>query len=219
MQIHSYITDFISSMLILFPLIIAELVLPREATWDQNGVTIAGASNGTPGLSPSQFNSNLGISITNDDMLYVADMNNHRVVVVDLNSTSNISIIGSGPGNGSNQFYEPFDVLVRNNSLYVLDSNNHRIQEISLNNSNSSAMSLLTEIPPSSYNFYISNDHDIYLSLHGNHCVLLYPINSAVGIIVAGTGVQGSNANQLNTPSGIFVTEEKTIYVADSGNH
>lgn len=207
-----------SSIFILFSLIIAELVLPREAAWNQNGITVAGASNGTPGSSPWHFDQPLEISTTNDDMLYVTDTDNHRIVVINLNSTSNISIIGSGPGNSSNQFDRPSGILVRNNSLYVLDSNNHRIQEISLNDSNSSATSLLTEIAYS-YNFYISNDNDIYLSLQANHCVLLYPMNSVAGIIVAGTGVQGSNANQLDTPFGIFVSEEKTIYVADRDNH
>jgi DNA-binding beta-propeller fold protein YncE len=37
--------------------------------------------------------------------------------------------------------------------------------------------------------------------------------------MVAGTGVKGSNNNQLNQPRGIFVNHLRTIYVADCGNH
>ena len=160
----------------------------------------------------------IGISISDDDVLYIADTYNHCVVVVNLSSISNVSIIGSGPGSGSSQFDQPFDVAVRNATLYILDVGNHRIQKRPLNGSNSSAVSRLTGIYGSFY-FYVDNDHNIYLSQSAYHRVLLFLPNTTTGTIVAGTGVAGSNTSQLSSPYGIFVNQQRTIYIADCHNH
>ena len=151
-------------------------------------------------------------------MLYVADQWNHRVVSVNLDSISNKFIIGSGPGNGTNQFYQPMDISVRNNSLYILDFQNQRVQKIALNSSNSSPLSLLTGIGYSYY-FYVNDDYDIYLSKTLDHYVVHYSGNPVNATIVAGMGVVGSNASQLNTPFGIFINQQRTVYIADSNNH
>ena len=112
----------------------------------------------------------------------------------------------------------PFDVAESNGSLYVLDSYNQRVQKWTLNNLNSSAISRLTGIGYPYY-FFIDHDQNIYLSLAGDHRISFYLSNSTTDIVVAGTGVAGANADQLNNPYGIFVNREKTIYIADCGNH
>jgi DNA-binding beta-propeller fold protein YncE len=49
--------------------------------------------------------------------------------------------------------------------------------------------------------------------------VLLFHENWKNFSLVAGTGINGSNNNQLNTPYGIFVNHIGTIYIADCYNH
>jgi sugar lactone lactonase YvrE len=213
-----YNMDLIKIMLKLCRLTLAEITLSPYASWNQSGVTVAGASNGAAGSSISLLNMSAGISITYNDVLYISDSNNNRVVVLNLDSITNISIIGSGPGNDTNQFNTPYDLFVTNTSLYVIDYNNHRVQKTSLDGSNPSTVPGLTGLNWPFY-LYVDNNDNIYLSDTGNHRVLLFLSNSANFTMVAGTGVMGNNSNQLNFPFGLFVNQNGTIYIADCYNH
>jgi sugar lactone lactonase YvrE len=137
---------------------------------------------------------------------------------VNLNSISNISIIGSGPGSSPNQFNDPLDLFATNTSLYVIDSNNYRLQETSLDGSNPSTVLNLTGFN-SPYYLYVDNDDNIYLSDTGNNRAVLFLSNSTNFAVVAGIGVAGNNNNQLNLPCGIFVDQNGTIYIADNNNN
>jgi sugar lactone lactonase YvrE len=197
---------------------LAQLSLLSQASWDQNAVTVTGLSNGTAGSSISQLNSPWGIRVSNNDVLYISDFDNNRVVIVDLNSTNNIFIIGSGSGSNPNQFNQPYDLIVTNTSLYVLDAGNDRVQETSLNGSNPSTVLGYSGLA-GPYYLYIDNNGNIYLSDTVNNRVLFFHSNSTNFTMVAGTGVQGSNNTQLNSPNGIFVNQNGTIYIADHLNH
>jgi len=198
--------------------IVAEISLLSQASWDQNAVTVAGLPNGTSGSSISQLNFPWGIRITNNDVLYISDQNNNRIVVVDLNSINNISIIGSGPGSNTNQFDLPYDLFVTNTSLYVLDKDNNRVQETSLDGSNPSTVLDFRGLAHPDY-LYVTNNGNIYLSDPNDNKVLLFLSNSTNYTMVAGTGVSGSNNTQLNQPYGLFVNENGTIYIADYKNY
>ncbi len=193
-----------------------QISLSPQASWDQNAVTVAGLSNGTAGSSIFQLNWAWGMRISNNDVLYISDLGNSRIVVVNLNFTNNISIIGSGPGSTSGQFDNPYDVFVTNISLYVLDYGNGRVQKISLNGSNPSTALNYSGLALPFY-LYIDNNDNIYLSDTKHNRILLFHSNSTT--IVAGTGIAGSNNTQLNTPDGIFVDQNGTIYIADYWNH
>jgi sugar lactone lactonase YvrE len=143
---------------------------------------------------------------------------NNRIVVVQLDFISNVSIIGSGLGSGLDQFNVPYNVFVINTSLYVNDCGNHRVKKSSLNGSDL-VIVLDYGVSYSPTYLYVDNDGSIYLSDAGNHTVVLFRSNSTNFTIVAGTGVAGSNNDQLNTPYGIFVNDAGTVYVADCHNH
>ncbi len=198
--------------------ILAQITLSPQASWDQNAVTVAGSPSGTAGSSISQLNWPWGISISNYDVLYISDYNNNRIVVVDLNSPNNISIIGSGQGSNLSQLNLPHDLFVTNTSLYVLDDSNHRVQKTSLNGSNpSTVLGYGGSVGP--LYFYVDNNDNIYLSDYNNNRVLLFLSNSTNFTMVAGTGVQGPSNTQLNHPNGIFVNQNGTIYIADYLNN
>ena len=198
--------------------ILGQINLPEDASWDQYGITIAGSSNRTNSSSYNQLSLPFDISITSGDVLYISDSANHRIVVVNLNSTTNISIIGSGPGTSVNQFNFLYGLATTNTSVYVIDYNNNRVQQMSLNGSNPYTVPAISELYTSVY-LYVDNNNNIYLSSRLIHTVLLYYLNSTNYTIVAGTGTNGSNSDKFNTPYGIFVTRNRTLYVADSKNH
>lgn len=189
-----------------------------EVFWDENAVTVAGASNGTNGSSLTQLNTPFDISITNNDIMFISDSLNHRIVVVDLNSSSNVWILGSGLGSNADQLSVPLGLLATNTSLYVIDTNNGRIQKTSLNGSNPSSLSGYGALN-TSYYLYVVNDEQIYLSDFINHLVVLFISNLTNGTVVAGTGVAGPGPQQLNRPYGVFVDRNGTLYVADRFNH
>jgi hypothetical protein len=140
MKFFLYKSNLKKIRLIVLCFILAQITLSPQASWDQNAVTVIGLPNGTAGSAISQLHYPWGMRITNNDVLYISDSNNNRIVVVDLNSTNNIYVIGSGPGSNSNQFNVPYDLFVTNTSLYVLDTYNYRVQKTSLNGSNPSTV-------------------------------------------------------------------------------
>ena len=139
-----------------------------QASWDQNGITIAGWANGTDGSSLSQLNLPLAISISRNDVLYVSDKDNHRIVVVHLNSITDPFIIGSGPGTGPSEFNLPYDLVATNTSLYVIDFYNRRVQKTSLNSWNP-ITAFDFDISYWPYYLYVDNDDNIYLSCTLKH--------------------------------------------------
>ena len=196
----------------------AEVELSPQASWDENGVTVAGWANVTAGSTLSQLNGPFGISITRNNVLRISDTRNHRIVVVQLSSTTYVSIIGSGPGSKSNRFNSLYDLFVTNTSIYVIDEENHRVQKLTLSGSDPSTVPGLTGLNWPYY-LYVDNNNNIYLSDTLNHRVLLFLSNSTNGALIAGNGTAGSSNNQLHRPYGVFVNSVGIIYIADFNNH
>ena len=181
-------------------------------------MTVAGWPNGTNGSSLTQLSQPFGISITNNNVLYISDTNNNRIVIVDLTSNTNISIIGSGPGSNPTQFNMPFNLFLTHTSLYVIELINLRLQKVPLNGSNPSTVVSMSGFDWAIF-FYVDGDENIYVSVTQNDKVVFFRANTTNWIIVAGTGVVGANDNQLNGPFGVFVSSNQTLYVADCYNY
>jgi thiol-disulfide isomerase/thioredoxin len=80
----------------------------------------------------------LGVALHNGK-LYVADTYNNKIKVVDRQSATSNTLVGSGdPGSADDppQFDEPAGVSVAGNKLYVADTNNHAIRVIDLESGN-----------------------------------------------------------------------------------
>jgi sugar lactone lactonase YvrE len=204
--------------MILLRFSLVKVSLSPQAAWDQNAVTIIGSADGTSGSSLSQLNLSRGISMNRNDVLYISDTNNDRIVVVHLNSTTENVAIGFGLGSKAGQFSAPRDVFVTSSSLYISDSGNYRVQKASLDGSNVTTVANLGELGTPHY-LYVDNNANIYASDISRHSVWLFRSNTTNFTIVAGTGVAGSNDNQLDRPYGVFVNDVGTIYIADYNNH
>ena len=81
------------------------------------------------GDSNTQFKNPYGIAVANN-LIYVADTNNHRVQIFDDKSKKYIATLGkTGSGGSSNtQLMSPMGVTVANNRIYVADTGNQRVQ-------------------------------------------------------------------------------------------
>ena len=192
--------------------------LPSNATWAQNATTVAGQADGTSGSSTNYLDSPHTITISTDNILYVTDVNNNRVVMVNLTSSTVIGTIGSGPGSGITQFNGPGDLSTSQQFLYVLDTNNYRIQKWSTNGTNPSTVPGANTFGTSDFMF-IDKFGNLYISDIDNSQVSRFAPNSSVPVRIAGDGTAGSQSNQLNTPYGLYVDDNLTLYIADGYNN
>ena len=198
------------------------------ARWAKNAITVAGSTIGTNGSSLNQLTLNFGVFWA-DGILYVADARNSRILFIAPNSTTAIREIGGSFQPGT--FNAPADVLVTATSIYVMDTWNFRVQKWSKNffdpvtvagisgqKGNSSDMTMLAN----AQNLFVDNYGSLFVGDRNNHRVMRFSWNSTngtAGVIVAGNGSPGNASNQLNLPSGVFVTDDGTLYIAECGNH
>jgi sugar lactone lactonase YvrE len=192
--------------------------LSPTAVWNQSATTVAGAQSGISGSSNGYLNSPGSLTISTDDILYIADQDNNRVVVVNLTSSTIIRNLGSVQGAASNQFYWPNDISVTETSIYVLDSKNYRVQKWSINGTNPSTVPGTGSIH---YSFYMFMDKygSLYVSVLDDNTVIRFAPNSSVFLTIAGTGSSGAQSNRLSSPYGIFVDDNLTLYIADYNNN
>jgi sugar lactone lactonase YvrE len=200
--------------------------LSPDAIWLQNAITVGGLANGVSGSSLDEFNGNFGLYMTQDNSLYVVDNGNYRVVILMPNSTTAVTIVA----NSSDVFY-PTDVFVTNTSIYILDSANYRVKKWSIDRTNpiiiagiTGSQGNSTSLTTFSYSdyLYVDNYDYIYVADKFNSRVLRFMSNSmsgSPGIVVAGNGTAGSDANQLYMPAGMYVDNTRALYIADMLNH
>ena len=191
-----------------------------------NGNSVAGIG----GTVPSSLNSSKGIQIVDNNTLYIADTANNRVLVVQQGSTNVTAIIGS-LGNASNQLSSPTDIFVTSTFIYILDASNYRVQRWSRNGSNGTTVAGITGTSGNSSSMttfgvssgiYVDQYGCLYVSDQSNHRVLRFAPGSSSGdngVVVAGTGSNGSAPWQLNAPSKVFVDDDRAMYIADTNNH
>ena len=170
------------------------------------------------------------MQMVDNDLLYIADRYNHRVVIIASNSTTAVATLGSF-GTGPNQFNEPADVFVTNTSIFVLDSLNYRVQKWPRNGFNGTTVAgILGSVGSTSSNSTFGLSYGISVDMFGylyvvdqpNHRVLRFPPNSTSGtngVVVAGTGTPGNGLSQLNQPCKVFVDSNLTMYITDTNNH
>ncbi|CAF4712441.1 unnamed protein product, partial [Rotaria socialis] len=103
--------------------------IPANATWKQNGVTVAGG-NGYGGAT-NQLRGPHGLFVDDDQTVVIADHLNHRIMQWKNGDTANGQVVagGKGQGNGLHQLKCPTDVLIdkETDSLIICDWGNKRV--------------------------------------------------------------------------------------------
>ncbi|CAF3935198.1 unnamed protein product [Adineta steineri] len=194
-----------------------EQVQTKKNQFRQFAITVAGGNG--KGQELNQLSDPHGIFIGNDKSIYIADWSNHRIVKWKLNSNiGQITVDGNGKGNQNNQLNEPADIIFdkRNNSFNISDMGNKRlIRYFDKNQINQQI--LITNID--CFGVTIDKNGYIYVSDWTNHEVRRWKQGDKKGELVAGGNGRGTDLNQLNCPSYMFIDEDYSLYISDCVNH
>jgi DNA-binding beta-propeller fold protein YncE len=187
-------------------------------------VTLIGRYGRGSGINQINQVTNLIAPASTPSLLYMADSNNHRILL--WNSDSNYTSVVAGTsgifGSNSTLLYNPFGITLdeKTNSLYIADSNNSRIQKYNMNMQNPSITTVAgwgqlnnpyaVQLDPSGINMFIADTL--------NHRILVWLNGTLQGRIIAGNGIVGNNDTQLNSPAQIRFDSNYNLYVVDTNN-
>ena len=193
--------------------------------WKFEGQTIAGRNGYGDELNQLWYPHGIYVDYE-EQCIYIADTNNHRIVKCKLDGGSDDGEIvagGNGQGKRIDQLNYPRDVILdeKKKSLIISDSENRRVVRWALQNRNDDKEILIENI--SCYGLMMNENGDLFVSDVNEHAVKRWRKGEIgrkrEGIIVAGGNGRGNKLNQLNNPTHIFVDREETIYVSDKENH
>jgi sugar lactone lactonase YvrE len=157
--------------------------------------------------------------VDDDQTIYVADCNNHRIVAWKSGATAGqIMAGGNGGGNRMNQLNEPMDVIIdkERNNLIICDVSNRRVVQWPRHHG-STGQVIIADID--CCRLTMDKDGYLYVSDFVKHEVRRWKVGDASGTLVAGGNGRGNGLHQLNFPTFIFVDEDHSIYVSDRDNH
>lgn len=203
------------------------------------GTDTAGYVDG-PG-STARFNSPFSVAVAPNGTVYVSDYFNHRIREIDPITGEVSTLAGSssgfadGPGVDA-RFNRPAGVAVApNGTVYVAEHLNHRIRAIDPATGEVSTLAGtgtpgFADGPGNTAQFVaptgvaVASNGTVYVGDRVNHRIRAIDPASGEVSTFAGTGTAGfadgpSNTAQFDNPSGVAVTPNGTIYVADYGNY
>jgi sugar lactone lactonase YvrE len=193
------------------------LLVTPNARWAQHGITVAGGHGWGDGLR--QLHWPHGIVVDDDDTVFVADDENHRIVAWKKgDNEGHVVAGGQGLGNGLHQLNGPTAVLIDKETkrLIICDRRNRRVVRWPLNSGTRGEI-LVGNID--CHGLAMDKQGCLYVSDEKKHEVRRYTRGDTKGIVVAGGNGRGDQLNQLNLPYYIFVDEEQSLYVSDWKNH
>ncbi|CAF4762663.1 unnamed protein product, partial [Rotaria socialis] len=179
--------------------------IPANATWKQNGVTIAGGHG--LGNATNQLYHPLGLFVDDDQTVVIADYGNNGIMQWKNGDTTNGQVVadGKGQGNGLHQLDHPTDVLIdkETDSLIICDEGNGRVVRWSRRSGTTQGEILIDDIYCNGLG--MDEQRYLYVSDVGKHEVRRYQLSEKNGTLVAGGNGKGNGLSQLNDPRYLFV--------------
>jgi sugar lactone lactonase YvrE len=191
--------------------------IPLNATWTQNGITVAGNNEISTGLD--QLSASCGLYVDNDETIYIADQSNHRIVEWKSGAASGQVVAGgNGEGNRTDQLRRPSNIIVdkQTNSFMICDSGNRRVVRWP-RQCVTTGQTIISNV--ACWSLSMDNDGFIYVSDEENHEIRRWQVDGTEGTVVAGANGRGDRLDQLNIPGYIFVDRDYSVYVSDFNNH
>ncbi len=204
---------------------------------DAQGNILGGFEDGDPMVA--QFDGPASIARDQEDNLYIADTNNHRIRKVSPDGTVSTLAgdgnIGSNDGDaGTARFFNPDGVAVdAKGNVYVADTENNVIRKITPDGRVSTVAGRVTvgyQDGPAQQALIFAPEGlafdtkgNLYFADTGNHRIRKLSPDGKV-TTVAGNGTPGFQDGpaldaQFNEPTGVAVDDQGNIYVTDRGNH
>ncbi|CAF4174290.1 unnamed protein product, partial [Rotaria sordida] len=185
--------------------------------WIQNGLTVAGGNGQGSGIN--QLYSPCGLYVADDQTIYVADRDNHRIVEWKSGATTGQVVAGgNGQGNGAHQLNGPLDVIIdkERDSIIISDLENKRVVRWPRRNG-TSGETIVSNI--SCVGLTMDENRSLYVVDQGKDEVRRYRIGDTEGTVVAGGNGQGNRPDQLFGPWYVFVDRDHSVYMSEYGNH
>ncbi|CAF1406982.1 unnamed protein product [Adineta steineri] len=196
----------------------SSLNMKTRTKWKQYGITVAGGNG--KGNRFNQFSSPRGIYIDDDEQsIYIADYENHRVIEWRPDAMNGLIVAGgNGQGYSLDQLDRPTDSILdkKNNALIICDRGNRRVIQWSAQNEKKQEI-LISNI----YCSRVAMDSEgcLYVSDWDKNEVVRCKPGEPHRLIVAGGHGKGEHRNQLNSPTYLFVDQDRTVYVSDYHNN
>ncbi|CAF1078635.1 unnamed protein product [Adineta steineri] len=174
--------------------------------WNSNGITIANQS--IVGEAP------VAIFVNTNNTIYVANKENNTIVMWDEESANPTKTIHG-------DFTRPNSLFVTSNGdIYIDDGKkNGRVQKWMVETNN---FVTVMNVNSTCYGLFVDINDTLYCSMFNHHQVVKRSLNDSVmssNLVAAGTGIEGSDSNQLKNPLGIIVDVNLDLYVADCNNN
>ncbi|CAF1523596.1 unnamed protein product, partial [Rotaria sp. Silwood1] len=188
-----------------------------NAKWAQNGITVAGGNG--KGSETNQLYYPRSLYVYDDQTIYIADYNNHRIVEWKSDATNGKVVAGgNGEGNGAHQLNNPIDVIIdkESDSLIISDRVNNRVVQWPRRNG-TRGETIISKI--SCFGLTMDENGSLYVVDDAKHEVRRYKIGDTQGTAVAGGNRKGNRLDQLSGPSYVFVDRDHSVYVSDWGNN
>ncbi|CAF4028007.1 unnamed protein product [Adineta steineri] len=187
--------------------------------WTQNGITVAGGNR--QGSQLNQLNRPLKVYVDNDNdqMMYIVDGHNDRVVKWKQGEKNGEVIAGgNGYGNQTNQLWSPTDIIIdkSTDSLIICDLKNRRVVRW-FNKKNIHQQIILSNIDCS--DIAMDNNGDIYVLDFQYFEVRRWREGNTHGTIVADENGVNDTGYRKGTLIHLFVDQDNSVYVSDIENH
>jgi len=194
---------------------------------DTSGIITTIAGDGTFGSGPGELSAPGGVAVNSSGMVYIADQNNDRIQAI-VSSGNIVTVAGIAvPGfNGdglpatSTQIFSPGAMAIGvDGAIYFVDKGNQRLREIR------SDQTISTLAQMAANGVAVDTSGVLYITDADLHEVFRID-RAGHQDVIAGTGAAGFGgdggaalAAQLNSPGGVAVDRQGSIYIADTGNH
>uniref|UniRef100_A0A1X7TAX7 B box-type domain-containing protein n=1 Tax=Amphimedon queenslandica TaxID=400682 RepID=A0A1X7TAX7_AMPQE len=179
------------------------------------------ASVGKYGSGPLQFNYPSGIAISSiTGQVYIADINNDRIQVLNPDLTFSHLFGSKGSANGHFEYLR--DIAIDSQGLvYVADRDNYRIQKFSPDGKFVGQFGTKGSGPgqlnkPVGITIDTAATGLVYVSEWINHHISVF---TSDGVFVRKFGIYGSNIGQFKTPYGSNFDKNGLFYVCDWSNN
>ncbi len=197
------------------------------------GVTVAGDSFGSSGITANLLNRPQGIYVDTSGNLFVSDCYNHRVQKWAPGATSGITVAGDSSGNSGisdSLLAFPDGIWMdANENLYIADESNNRVQKwapgaafgTTVAGSASGNAGTADSLFSGPWSVFVDGSNNLFIADRGNNRVQKWASGATTGTTVAGDSLGGAGlgASQLNNPEGAFVDQAGNLFVADAANN
>jgi len=204
------------------------------------GTGFAGYSGDGLAATDGELNGPTGVAVDSSDNLYIADRRNNRVRMVSGGIISTLAGDGTRGFSGDNgpaskaALWNPYAVAVHGDALYISDSGNSRVRQVSggmistfagagkSGDSGDGGKATDAELG-SPTGLAVDLSGNVYIADTAAHRIRM--VGNGIISTLAGTGVRGYSGDgdqardaQLDSPTGVAVDSDGTVYIADTNN-